>query len=396
MLLYLIIISLIILLLPTFIALVLYLFRKGCSLDLKLENCYVKSIDDKLFLIFEFSVINKGIFHSIILDCEVNLLPVIPSRKTVYNNGFYYFDTVILKRNKSHGFFVEFQLSFKDFQEYKDNLALSLKICYYDLKPIRTLYREFSLRNLNLDSQPDKEYIREVKSYSGFDILQIGNVFCLKVPVVTHFQNIDHLVSIIRKGLELIHARNINYKKLLVCIAESLVAIVQGRVRSVYDVYPSFSARLFNHYFGEDSSLSSPYALELVIRDIGFWRFYFSLFPGILGKIMGFSGWFYVFAGRKAAAVDDAGGTIRPFDKFVVLAPDRPTEFSITVKQKIRENNDANVDIDVFVVDANDLGKVDILGCSNREYEKVVIELIKSNPQGNDDQQTPIVFIPLR
>ncbi|MCS7165002.1 MAG: hypothetical protein RMJ51_01810 [Candidatus Calescibacterium sp.] len=393
MLLYIITVSLFILFLPTFIALVLYFVRKGCSLDLKIESYYSKIIDDKLFLSFEVGVINRGIFHSIILNCEADLLPIIPSRKTVYNNSFYYFDTVILKKNKTHKFWIEFELSNKDFQDYKDRFGLALRVWYYDLKPIRTLYKEFSIENidLNLDFQPGKT--GGAKLWSGVDILQIGNVFCLKVPVITHFQGSDYLVSLIERGLELINIRNINCKKLLICIAESLVAIIQGRVRSVYDVYPSFAAKLFNHYFGEDSSLSSPYALELVIRDIGFWRFYFSLFPGILGKIMGFSGWFYIFAGRKAAAVDDAGGTIRPFDKFVVLAPDKPDEFSITLKQRLQKNN--NIDIEVFVVDANDLGKVDILGYSDKQYREIVIEALKTNPQGNDDQQTPIVFIPV-
>ncbi|MFN3477813.1 MAG: hypothetical protein ACK4ZM_00385, partial [bacterium] len=110
-------------------------------------------------------------------------------------------------------------------------------------------------------------------------------------------------------------------------------------------------------------------------------------------------GLFYVFAGRKAAAVDDAGGTIRPYDKFVVLAPDKTNEFSKNLKEsilkKINQDIQDNIqDIEVFIVDSNDLGKVDILGGTNKRYREFIIEKLKTNPQGNDDQQTPIVFIP--
>ena len=57
------------------------------------------------------------------------------------------------------------------------------------------------------------------------------------------------------------------------------------------------------------------------------------------------------------------------------------------------ENDIKDIQIEIFVVDANDLGKVDILGSSNKELNNLVITNLKSNPQGNDDQQTPIVFL---
>jgi hypothetical protein len=234
-------------------------------------------------------------------------------------------------------------------------------------------------------------------NYDDIYILPKDEVFCLKTPIITHYNSLEYLSNIITNGLSKLENDYLkdNCKTVLVCIAESLVSIIQNRAKAVYSINPGSLALLFNHYFNEDSSLSSPYSLDLVIREIGFLKFYFSLFMGIIGKVLGFRGWFYFFAGRKAAAVDDAGGTVRPYDKFVVLAPSNGNEFSTSLKNIIKSKISRNIDVEVFVVDANDLGKVDILGYSSKDYFSFVKNKLKSNPQGNDDEQTPIVFIPI-
>jgi hypothetical protein len=45
------------------------------------------------------------------------------------------------------------------------------------------------------------------------------------------------------------------------------------------------------------------------------------------------------------------------------------------------------------VVDANDLGKVEILGASAFLDRDLLTEAMRPNPQGNDDQQTPLVLV---
>ena len=47
--------------------------------------------------------------------------------------------------------------------------------------------------------------------------------------------------------------------------------------------------------------------------------------------------------------------------------------------------------LDIFIVDVNDLGKVDIL---NKCDAKTIIKLaLNKNPSGNSDQQTPFTLI---
>jgi hypothetical protein len=73
-----------------------------------------------------------------------------------------------------------------------------------------------------------------------------------------------------------------------------------------------------------------------------------------------------------------------PFDKYVVLGPKDP--------QKVSEEIKAKTGLDATVVDANDLGKVDVLGCTLKDRE-IIVKALKHNPQGNADEQTPIVLI---
>ena len=49
--------------------------------------------------------------------------------------------------------------------------------------------------------------------------------------------------------------------------------------------------------------------------------------------------------------------------------------------------------IEAVVVDANDLGKVDILGRSAGVNAEAVARALAPNPAGNGDQRTPIVVI---
>ncbi|MDD5206535.1 MAG: coenzyme F420-0:L-glutamate ligase, partial [Desulfobacterales bacterium] len=171
----------------------------------------------------------------------------------------------------------------------------------------------------------------------------------------------------------------------IVAVAESVVAIVQGRAFYVEDIHPSILARKFSRLFDKDSSLSSPYALEMAIREVGTARIILAFLLGGLGKIFGRKGDFYRLAGRAVATIDDCTGTIPPFDKYVVLGPAGGQD----VVRKLKES----LGVDAAIVDANDLGKVDILASTAPEKASLLTEVLAKNPQGNAEEQTPIVIV---
>ena len=168
-------------------------------------------------------------------------------------------------------------------------------------------------------------------------------------------------------------------------LAESALAIMQKRAVYVEDLKPGFLAKRLNWLFAMHSSLSSVYSVEAALKEIGTFRFLLATFLGILGKIIHRSGDFYRFAGRTVATIDDCSGTMPPYDKFVVLGPKNSWEIVKEIKAKTA--------LEAAVVDANDLGKVDVLAASSPKIIALLQKALASNPQGNANEQTPLVLI---
>jgi hypothetical protein len=171
----------------------------------------------------------------------------------------------------------------------------------------------------------------------------------------------------------------------IVALAESAVAIMQGRLAYCEDIRPRYLARRLNRIFGMNSSLSSVYAMEMAFREVGTPRILLATAAALVGRLLGRHGDFYRVAGRRVAVIDDCTGTLPPFDKHVVLAPARPQQ----IVEEIRERTG----IDATIVDANDLGKVDVLALSDPSRQAEVEEALRPNPQGNAGEMTPLVLI---
>lgn len=171
----------------------------------------------------------------------------------------------------------------------------------------------------------------------------------------------------------------------LVALAETAVAIMQGRLAYCEDIQPRFLARRLNRLFGMHSSLSSVYAMEMAFREVGTPRILLATAAALVGKALGRQGDFYRIAGREVATIDDCTGTLPPFDKHVVLGPADGPGLVARIK--------ARTGLDAAIVDANDLGKVDVLAISEPSRTAEVVEALRPNPQGNAGEMTPLVLI---
>ena len=110
-----------------------------------------------------------------------------------------------------------------------------------------------------------------------------------------------------------------------------------------------------------------------------------ALAGGLAGKVAGRDGWFYRLAGPQAPLVDDVTGSLPPYDRLVVSGPHRATEVCAAVT--------AATGLAAVVVDANDLGFVDVVGASRGVSERLVVEALRTNPAGNAAETTPLVLI---
>lgn len=171
----------------------------------------------------------------------------------------------------------------------------------------------------------------------------------------------------------------------LIAVAESVVAITQGRAILPEKVKPRLLARLLCRLPKKDGSLATPPAMELAIREVGVCRILLGVAAAGLGRLVGRRGDFFRVAGRQLALIDDIAGTMPPYDRHVVLGPKDPEAVVASIKQI--------TGIDAMITDVNDMRCVDILACTARLDEEEIKKALLDNPFGNDDQRTPIVVL---
>lgn len=172
----------------------------------------------------------------------------------------------------------------------------------------------------------------------------------------------------------------------VVSVAESVVAITQGRFVRPEELTPSWLARLLCRFVPQKGSLSSVYGMQTAINAEGSWRVAWSMFLGMLGKLVGKSGLFYQLAGEQAALIDDVTGTMPPFDKCIVYGPADPNGVAQAIKERLGCYG-------AVVADVNDLKRAAVLGVTQGVDPKEVARILIDNPFGNASQKTPIVII---
>ena len=174
----------------------------------------------------------------------------------------------------------------------------------------------------------------------------------------------------------------------VVFISEKTVAITQGRTYPIDSIKTGWLAKFLSKLVTKTPigiGLGSPETMQLAIEEVGTPRILLASFFGAVGKIFGVRGLFYVIAGHKARSIDGAVPyAIPPYNTHVSKGPLNANEVSEGIAQRINCN--------VAIVDANDIG-VNILGRSRGVNQKLVAKIIKDNPLGQSDEQTPIGII---
>ena len=173
-------------------------------------------------------------------------------------------------------------------------------------------------------------------------------------------------------------------------ISEKIVACTQNRAIPLKDIKPRKLATWLSgkvtktpHGIG----LGMPETMECALQEVGTLRILFAAFISVIGKkIFHKKGWFYSVAGYRARSIDGpCHNTIPPYNHYVVLGPLEPEKVAQRIKEKIG--------YDVCIVDINDL-EGQILGTSSKTLDKsLYARILKDNPLGQDDQQTPMGII---
>jgi len=168
-------------------------------------------------------------------------------------------------------------------------------------------------------------------------------------------------------------------------ICETPLAICQGRIVRLDDLRISRGARVLNWFMNADSSIGTVYGMQTAIDLAGFWRILLSMAVAAPLRLAGRRGDFYRLAGRQVAWMDDVTGTMPPYTQDIVLGPADPGGVARAAA--------AVLGCGAAVVDANDYGNFEIMGASPGIDEEMVGQVMRRNPQGNDDEQTPLVLV---
>ena len=172
----------------------------------------------------------------------------------------------------------------------------------------------------------------------------------------------------------------------LVCCAESVVAVTQGRIARPEELNISGAARFACRFIPDYGSLASPHGMQALMDVEGKWRVLFTLFAGFLGKLVGKNGLFYQWGGKEAALIDDVTGTMPPFDKVIVYGPAEPDQVAARIRDRVGAFGG-------MIADVNDLKRSRVVGVSDGVNGELAAQLLLDNPFGNASQKTPSCII---
>jgi F420-0:Gamma-glutamyl ligase len=174
----------------------------------------------------------------------------------------------------------------------------------------------------------------------------------------------------------------------VICVSETIVAIAQGRSIAAETIRPSRLARVLSQRAGSYATMNQPESMQLVIENAGTLRVLAAAAAAGAGRLIGRRGDFYRLLGSAVAEIDGYTGTMPPYERHIVLGPKDPHIVAQTIAQVCGAH--------ACVVDANDLGKAEVLGASAGVRSHAVRSCLLGNPAGNSDQQTPIVLLKYR
>ena len=176
----------------------------------------------------------------------------------------------------------------------------------------------------------------------------------------------------------------------ILSISEKIIALSQKRVIYKRDVKPGFWANNLSKFVMKTPagfSVGNPYKMQVAIMLCGLPKVIYAAILGFFGKLVGRRGVFYEIVGPEVSVLDGFyGEAYKVYADMGILNPIETDEVCEEIKEQLN--------MDCMIVDANDLG-VEILGKSKSVTHSIedLKSMIKDNPSGQSNQQTPLILI---
>lgn len=203
--------------------------------------------------------------------------------------------------------------------------------------------------------------------------------YAIHTPLITEE---DSLGDVVRQYIAPVLER-----RDIVFVSEKMVACTQGRAIPLERIRAGWWARLLCRFVVKRPGgigLGMPETMQCAIDECGLPRILLAAGAGALGKLLGVRGWFYRVAGPRAAAIDGpCHWTIAPYNRAVVLAPQKPDAVAAELSKLLDGAT-------VLIVDLNDFGGRVLGGSCKGLNEDEVLELLRQNPLGQSSERTPV------
>ncbi|MCK4520313.1 coenzyme F420-0:L-glutamate ligase [Candidatus Parcubacteria bacterium] len=222
--------------------------------------------------------------------------------------------------------------------------------------------------------------------YSKKIVISINEEKWARYPIKTHFiETKDRLEDIIER-----YVLSSVEKNDIVVLCQKIVAIIQGKIVYKKDVSPGNWAVFLSRFAKKTPygfSVGNPLKMQVAISLAGLPRILLASFLGGIAKIFGIRGIFYRVAGHQINQIDGFYGDAFPqYSEMGILGLENLDDFCNQLKEKY--------DVSFVAADINDLGG-NILGKSDdlKGKDKLLLQLLKDNPAGQSNQQTPIIIL---
>ncbi len=249
----------------------------------------------------------------------------------------------------------------------------------------------FDKINMEYFPNPGKKLIKEVQ----------GQKYA-RYPIKTHFiETSDKLEDIIEKYVlpkvqnnsipgGSISGEREGLKTLFIVLGQKIVSILQNRVIYKKDIRVGFWARFLAKFARKTPygfSVGNPVKMQTAINLAGLPRILFACFSAGICKIFRIYGIFYRVAGNQISQID--GFYNEAFPQYAEMGILGPIDCDFLCEELKNRYG-----LSFAVADINDLGG-NILGKSKdlENKTKLLIEILKDNPAGQSNQQTPIIII---
>ena len=213
--------------------------------------------------------------------------------------------------------------------------------------------------------------------------IDVRGVTYRRLPVRTHrITETDDIAEVCSR-----YAADLKWAGDILFVSEKVCAVTQGRAIPVSKIKVGLLARLLWRCVRKvpyGIGLRAPHSMQCAIDECGSLRILIAATLGGMTRAFGRRGDFYRIAGMQAATIDAAGTSPMQSD-CVILGPKDPD----VLAERIREATG----LSAAVVDVNDIGGSWVLGSAGIDDPSLIEAILKDNPLGQKDEQTPFGLI---